>query len=128
MFSTYGSPATASGYAGTLDRPAELPARGAAAQRWSGPVLGMSRSSAKTAPKDGGATADERSLGDRFEAVAAILRELDMDRLWREATERERRTLVDELVEAVFIFTDHLEVEDIGAPRLNVRPSLGNNV
>src|SRR5205823_14648834 len=70
--------------------------------------------------KDGGATADERSLGDRFEAVAAILRELDMDRLWREATERERRTLVDELVEAVFIFPDHLEVEVIGAPRLNV--------
>ena len=65
-------------------------------------------------------TADGLSVADRFEAVAAILRELDVDRLWSEATEQERRVLVEELVAAVFIFPDHLEVAVSGAPRLNV--------
>lgn len=56
----------------------------------------------------------------RFEAVAAALRDLDIDRLWEEATEAERRVLVDEMVEEVVVFTDHLEVKVSGAPRINV--------
>ena len=64
-------------------------------------------------------TADDVSV--RFEAVAAALRDLDIERMWQEATETERRVLVDELVEEVAVFPDHLEVKVAGAPRINVR-------
>ncbi|MHB8246232.1 MAG: hypothetical protein ACYDGN_12935 [Acidimicrobiales bacterium] len=65
--------------------------------------------------------ATERAqLLDRFEEVAAMLRDLDPDLAWDEATESERRLLVEELVERVAIFPDHLEVTIAGAPRLNV--------
>src|SRR5271170_3002875 len=57
----------------------------------------------------------------RFEAVAAALRDLDIDTIWREAEDDERRVLVEEMVEEVAIFPDHLEVKVAGAPRINVR-------
>lgn len=59
-------------------------------------------------------------LLERFEEVAALLRELDLERLWAEATDVERRTLVEELVEAVVVCPDHLEVRIFGVPVLNV--------
>ncbi|GEM_PF-414298 len=62
--------------------------------------------------------ADEVSV--RFEAVAAALRDLDIDRVWQEASEAERRVLVEELVEEVAVFSDHLEVKVAGAPRIIV--------
>ena len=65
-------------------------------------------------------TADRDGLAHRFEEVARILRELDIDRLWAAATEEERRVLVEELVDAVVVFPDHLEVAVSGAPKLNV--------
>jgi hypothetical protein len=40
--------------------------------------------------------------------------------MWAAATFAERRVLVEELVEAVSIFPDHLEVKVAGAPTLNV--------
>lgn len=49
-----------------------------------------------------------------------MLRDLDVDVLWKVAKDRERRVLVEELLEAVAIFPDHLEVTVAGAPRLNV--------
>ena len=49
-----------------------------------------------------------------------VLREMDVDELWEEASEQERRVLVEELLEAVSIFPDHLEVTVAGVPRLNV--------
>jgi len=55
-----------------------------------------------------------------FEEVARILREMDVERLWAEATDLERRVLVEELVESVAMYPDHLEVTVSGAPRLNV--------
>jgi hypothetical protein len=36
------------------------------------------------------------------------------------ADDREKRVLVDELVESVTVFPDHLEVNVAGVPRLNV--------
>jgi intergrase/recombinase len=45
----------------------------------------------------------------RFEEVARILREMDVDRLWAEATEQERRVLVEELLECVAMYPDQLE-------------------
>jgi len=71
-----------------------------------------------TAERNAGAEADEVSV--HFEAVAAALRELDIDKVWQEASEAERRVLVDELVEEVAVFADHLEVKVAGAPRINV--------
>lgn len=64
------------------------------------------------------AVADELSV--RFEQVAAALRDLDVELVWQEADERERRVLVDELLEAVTVFPDHLEVTVAGAPPLNL--------
>lgn len=52
--------------------------------------------------------------------VARILREMDIDRLWAEATDRERRVIVEELLESVAMYPDHLEVTVSGVPRLNV--------
>jgi hypothetical protein len=56
----------------------------------------------------------------KFEEVARIIREMDVDRLWAEATDAERRVIVEELLESVAIYPDHLEVTVSGVPRLNV--------
>jgi len=57
----------------------------------------------------------------RFEEVARVLENLDIDRAWAVATESERRILIEELVENVTVLPDHLEVTVSGAPRLHVR-------
>lgn len=59
-------------------------------------------------------------LAMRFEDVAAVLADLDVDAVWAEATQEERRVLVQEMLEEVALFPDHLEVAVAGAPRLNV--------
>ena len=56
----------------------------------------------------------------RFEQVASILRELDIDTFWDAADNEERRVLIEELIEWVTVFPDHLEVKVSGAPALNV--------
>jgi hypothetical protein len=56
----------------------------------------------------------------RFDDVLGILRELNPDEIWAEATDQERRVLVEELLDVVAIFPDHLEVTANGALRLNV--------
>ncbi len=59
-------------------------------------------------------------ISARFEEVARLLQDLDIDRLWREATESEKRALVDELVDNIAVLPDHLEVSIAGAPTINV--------
>jgi len=56
----------------------------------------------------------------RFEDVAAVLAELDVDRIWDAASSDEKRVLVDELLSEVALYPDHLEVEVAGTPRLDV--------
>ena len=56
----------------------------------------------------------------RFEEVARILADLDIEELWAEANERERRVLIENLVEWIKIFPDHLEVKVVGTPQVNV--------
>jgi site-specific DNA recombinase len=56
----------------------------------------------------------------KFEEVAALLADIDIEAVWNAATTAERRVLVHELVEEVALFPDHLEVAVAGAPRLNV--------
>lgn len=43
-------------------------------------------------------------LTARFEDVAQVLRNLDIGRLWEEATEQEQRDLLKELLDAVHFF------------------------
>ena len=50
----------------------------------------------------------------------ADLSDLDFDAIWDAATEQERRTLIDELIEEIEVRGDHLGVVIQGAPRLNV--------
>jgi Recombinase zinc beta ribbon domain/Recombinase len=59
-------------------------------------------------------------LVERFEQVAALLRQLDIATVWSAASDAERRVLVEELVDAVTVFPDHLEVTVGGAPPINV--------
>ncbi len=59
-------------------------------------------------------------LADQFERVAETLRHLDTDAIWNAANDRERRILVNELVNAVRVHTDRLQVEIAGAPPLTV--------
>jgi hypothetical protein len=65
--------------------------------------------------------AELEGLIERFDAVvSAVLQELDLDRVWAAATDQARGVLIDELLDGVAIFPDHLEVTVHGAPRLNV--------
>ena len=59
-------------------------------------------------------------MDQHFERVAAALRNLDVDEVWREATDQERRILIEELLEWVTVFPDHLEVTVVGTPPLAV--------
>jgi hypothetical protein len=45
---------------------------------------------------------------------------MDVERLWAEATDLERRVIVEELLESVTMYPDHLEVTVSGVPRLKV--------
>lgn len=65
-------------------------------------------------------TARQVEVTRRFDEVLGILRELNIDEIWAEATDQERRVLVEELLDVLAIFPDHLEVTVNGAPRLNV--------
>ena len=56
----------------------------------------------------------------RFEEVARILSNLDIGAVWDGADHRERRVLVEELVEWVKVFPDHLEVKISGCLAINV--------
>jgi DNA invertase Pin-like site-specific DNA recombinase len=59
-------------------------------------------------------------LSAQFEAVARLLHKIDVDTMWQEATPAERRVLIEDLVEAVVIHPDRLQVLVNGAPPLNV--------
>jgi hypothetical protein len=62
----------------------------------------------------------QSDLERRFERVAMVLSNLDVGAVWSAAEDSERRVLVEEFVEWVTVFPDHLEVSVIGAPPLNV--------
>lgn len=66
---------------------------------------------------------EERARSDveiRFEAVAAVLRDLDIETVWNAAEEQERRILVEELIARISVFPDHLQVTVSGAHPLHV--------
>jgi hypothetical protein len=45
-----------------------------------------------------------------------LLTNLDIERLWRAASVTEQRTLVEDLVDSVFIYSDQITVQVAGAP------------
>ena len=49
-----------------------------------------------------------------------MLQQLDIGTIWDEATTQERRQLLKAFLNAVYFFPDHLEIEVLGAPRLNI--------
>jgi len=59
-------------------------------------------------------------LATRYSEVEELLARIDIEAAWEAATPAERRVLIEELVEAVVVFPDHLEVQVAGAPPLNV--------
>jgi DNA invertase Pin-like site-specific DNA recombinase len=62
---------------------------------------------------------EERSAAemlDQFEALREELAELDFAALWADATERQQRVLIDELLERIVVHATHLEVTIAGSP------------
>ena len=56
----------------------------------------------------------------QFDGVASMLQNVDIETIWNTATERERRKLVNELVEPVVIHADRLEVRLHETPAITV--------
>jgi hypothetical protein len=59
-------------------------------------------------------------LAQRFEDLETLLRSIDPEVLWKAATDPNRRVLIDDLIDAVVVYPDHLQVEVNGAPPLKV--------
>lgn len=53
---------------------------------------------------------------DKFDRIGASLAEADFDRIWDEANPSERRILMEDLIDSVFIYPDQLTVQVAGAP------------
>jgi Resolvase, N terminal domain len=63
---------------------------------------------------------ERNELSDRFEEVANLLANIDIDTVWEAATTPEKRVLVEDLIDAVVIHADRLVVQINGAPPLLV--------
>ena len=59
-------------------------------------------------------------MATRYSEVQELLAQIDIEVAWQAGTPAERRVLVEELIDAVVVFPDHLEVQVAGAPPLNV--------
>lgn len=64
------------------------------------------------------AHADDIAAG--FEQLAQILESVNLGELWEDATEQQRRTILDELLDDVTAHRDRLSVTIHGAPPLDV--------
>jgi site-specific DNA recombinase len=60
------------------------------------------------------------AAANRFDAVAELLRRLDIDRIWTSANPSEQRILVEDLLDSIKIFPDQLTVQVSGAPPILV--------
>ncbi len=59
-------------------------------------------------------------LANEFDQVVAYLETVDIETLWEAATETERRTLLNELLDQIEVHGDHVVVKVHGAPPLNM--------
>jgi hypothetical protein len=53
---------------------------------------------------------------DNFEQVTELLADMDFELMWNTATLPERRTLVEDLIDSVYLYPDRLTVQVVGAP------------
>ena len=60
------------------------------------------------------------AAADRFDAVAQLLAELDVEEIWSHANASERRILLDDLLDSIRIFPNRLTVQVAGAPPILV--------
>jgi hypothetical protein len=60
-------------------------------------------------------------LAEQFEHVATLLRTMDTDAIWNAANDRERKILVNEIIDAVIVHPDRLQVAINGSPPFTVR-------
>ncbi|HEY5303024.1 MAG TPA: recombinase family protein [Acidimicrobiales bacterium] len=58
----------------------------------------------------------------RFDRLAGLLNDLDIDAIWAEANNAERKILVQDLVDEVRIYPDRITVQVAGAPPIIVMP------
>lgn len=68
---------------------------------------------------------DEAIIGnaiDRFGRLGTLLGDLDIEPFWTEATEAERKILVEDLVDEIRIYGDRITVQVAGAPPIIVMP------
>ena len=57
---------------------------------------------------------------DKFDGVAELLANMDIDRVWNEANPAEKRILVEDMIDSVIIYPDQLTVQVAGAPPILV--------
>lgn len=62
---------------------------------------------------------DNRAGSSAHEYSLQSLRNLDVETMWGAANDGERRVLIEELIDSITVFPDHLEVTVGGAPPLN---------
>jgi hypothetical protein len=62
----------------------------------------------------------QTDLEARFEEVVALLSSLDIETLWEAAEDQERRVIIENMIESVTVFPDHLEVKVAGSAALHV--------
>ena len=55
-----------------------------------------------------------------FEALISKFEVLDFDEIWEEATQAERRILIEDFLESIFMYPDRLTVQVAGAPAIIV--------
>ena len=65
-------------------------------------------------------TLQRAHASERFDEVSDLLNSLDLESISDHAMDAERRTLVEDLVDSVHIYPDHLSVQVAGAPPIVV--------
>lgn len=80
------------------------------------------RAATEQARQEAGAKRQATELEAKFEQVAKILETLDVDLIWKAATDQERKILIDNFVESITVFPEHFEITIAGSPPLIVLP------
>ena len=79
-------------------------------------LLGQLQSLREQQERAAEAAKERAAAVGHFDEVATMIEDLDLEALWDEATEAERRVLVEELIESICIYPDQLTVQVVGAP------------
>ena len=64
--------------------------------------------------------AKEQAKQASFTALVEQFAEIDFDKIWDEATPSERRVLIEDFLENIYLYPDRLTVQVVGAPAIMV--------